>query len=205
MIVYKVVNKKTGKIYIGKTKQTLHKRLDDHFKDASRGSPAYFHRAIRKYGKHNFIARIIARTEEVTTLNKLEKQFISRFNSSNFKIGYNETLGGDGVIPNDKVRLKLSKSHLGKVSGNKGHKFSIELKKRLSDAHKGKKHSMETRLKMSQSQTGKKLSNEHKRKIRNTLKGREITKEWRLKISNTLKGNKPWNKGIRLKDDKYKT
>ena len=54
--IYKITNQVNGKFYIGKTIKTLKNRFHNHCYDAlKRDSTTYFHRAIRKYGKENFI------------------------------------------------------------------------------------------------------------------------------------------------------
>ena len=51
MIVYKVTNLINNKIYIGKTVQTLKRRISQHKHDAlKKDSQIKFHRAVRKYG-----------------------------------------------------------------------------------------------------------------------------------------------------------
>jgi group I intron endonuclease len=58
--VYKITNNVNGKFYVGKTVKTVQNRFCNHCYDAiKRNSTTYLHRAIRKYGKENFIVEKI--------------------------------------------------------------------------------------------------------------------------------------------------
>ena len=55
--VYLIINDIDGKVYIGKTKQTLEKRLREHLYAASIEKlthNSYFYFAIKKHGKEHF-------------------------------------------------------------------------------------------------------------------------------------------------------
>lgn len=65
---------------------------------------------------------------------------------------------GTGVVLTEEIRKKMSLSHKGKPSNNKGKTFSVEARNNMSLAHKGKipvnkgkPMSMEQRIKLSQS------------------------------------------------------
>ena len=95
MIIYKVTNKVNGKIYIGKTIQSLHDRWSRHVNDAMTNRlDTHFARAIRKYGQENFIAEVIDTADSKEELSEKEKYWIERYQS--YSNGYNETIGGDG-------------------------------------------------------------------------------------------------------------
>ena len=53
-IVYKATNKDTGETYIGATKDSLEKRIQDHLQKANSGKGHKFHEAIRTYGAEAF-------------------------------------------------------------------------------------------------------------------------------------------------------
>lgn len=159
--IYKITNKTNGKHYIGFTSKSIQKRLQDHVNMAKQGSQNYIHRAIRKYGKDNFITELIYQSHELDdTLNNMEPHFIAEYNT--FKgVGYNMTIGGEGTIGykwSDKQRKTLSeyskqlvleeKSNAGKIgkdnhmygrSGDKHHGFGIprpdDVKQKISDNH----------------------------------------------------------------------
>lgn len=99
--IYKVKNKINGKIYIGFTND-FKRRKKDHLTEATKkeNNLSAFHKAIRKYGEHNFEWEIIYQSKDLYhTKNEMENYFILENNSfvgltrSN---GYNLTLGGDG-------------------------------------------------------------------------------------------------------------
>ena len=102
--IYKITNKINNKIYIGKS-INIKERWSEHIRESllseekwnlnKRGEQTPIHKAIRKYGKDNFIFEVI---EECTKeeLNNKEIKWISYFNSTSSDIGYNLTLGGDG-------------------------------------------------------------------------------------------------------------
>lgn len=93
--IYKIINDINGKIYIGKTNETIEKRFQEHCRDYKRETeekrPLYS--AMNKYGIENFS---IEKVEEcsIDIVNEREKYWIEYYGS--FKNGYNATLGGDG-------------------------------------------------------------------------------------------------------------
>ena len=149
MRLYMVVNQENGKINIGQTKHSVEHRWKEHIKDSRRSDVRfYFHDAIRKHGPENFTIKQIDRTESEQEANELEKLYIGIFQSYQPEVGYNLSLGGDGVHPNQATRDKLSKM----FTGSKHPLF-------------GKHHTKETRLKMSLARKGKKFSQEHKENL----------------------------------------
>lgn len=95
------------------------------------------------------------------------------------------------VITED-IRKKLSLSHKGKPSPNKGRKWSNEYKQRMSNVLIGRIFSEEHCLKISNSLKGRKLSTKHKSKLK--IPKSEETK-YKLRIA-TIKDLK--NKGIKM-------
>lgn len=100
--IYKVTNQINYHMYIGQTMRTIDARWKQHVKDAmSEVDDYYFHRAIRKYKKENFVVVqidvICSKTlsELKFELNKLERHYINIFNTYNPN-GYNGALGGEG-------------------------------------------------------------------------------------------------------------
>ena len=93
--IYKVTNKINGKIYIGKTIQTIEKRWKEHCSDYKRERcekrPLYC--AMNKYGIENFEISLVEECNE-NILSEREKHWIEYYGS--FKYGYNATIGGDG-------------------------------------------------------------------------------------------------------------
>lgn len=58
-VIYKATNTLNNKIYIGKTKRSLNKRMIDHITKANKGVVTHLYRAIRKYGKEAFKWEIV--------------------------------------------------------------------------------------------------------------------------------------------------
>lgn len=97
--IYRIFNTINGKSYIGQTIQDVKQRFYQHCatKCGKEVSNMAIHKAIKKYGKSNFILYTI---EEVDTndLDNRERYWISYYDSYNS--GYNSTIGGqDGVKP----------------------------------------------------------------------------------------------------------
>lgn len=122
MIVYKVTNNINGKIYIGKTSNSLDGRKAQHLRD-SKKSKFKFHRALKKYGYENFLWEVVFECHSEQELNLKEIELIQNYNS--FKNGYNMTLGGEGQLgntPSEKTRSIWSLQRKGVVPWNKGKK-----------------------------------------------------------------------------------
>lgn len=106
MIIYKTTNLVNGKIYIGQDKYNNPMYL---------GSGKILHLAFQKYGIENFNKEILEECESVQELNEREKHWISFYNSTDRKIGYNIALGGNGGDTiskhpcNDEIRSRHSK------------------------------------------------------------------------------------------------
>lgn len=106
-IIYLITNQNNGKVYVGKTSKTIEERWEQHVKDSVR-MKSYIYRAIRKHGPENFIIQNISYVETEQAANDLEKLCIKIFSSYKPERGYNTTMGGDGVIPTEETRLKMS-------------------------------------------------------------------------------------------------
>jgi len=95
-VIYKATNKINGNIYIGQTIQNLSTRISGHISSAIVGnSDLHFHRAIRKYGKDNFVWDVIDEADTKEELNMMERYWIKYYNSYKGR-GYNSAPGGDG-------------------------------------------------------------------------------------------------------------
>lgn len=91
--IYQITNDINGKIYIGKTEESIEKRWREHCKDYKKerckNRPLY--RAMNKYGIEHFH---IEQIEETDNASEREIYWIEQKQS--FKKGYNATKGGDG-------------------------------------------------------------------------------------------------------------
>ena len=90
MWIYKITNIQNNKIYIGQTIRPIKDRFHRHINDAMNNVlDTHFARAIRKYGKDNFIVEEIDIAQTQDELNKKEQYWIQYYNS--VEEGYNET------------------------------------------------------------------------------------------------------------------
>jgi group I intron endonuclease len=111
MIIYKTTNLVNGKIYIGQDKYNNPRYL---------GSGKILNFAIQKHGLENFKKEVIEECGSKEILNEKEKFWISYYNSTNRKIGYNIALGGDGgdTISNHPSKNKIGERHSNWVKEN---------------------------------------------------------------------------------------
>lgn len=90
MWIYKITNIQNNKVYIGQTIRHIKDRFNRHINDAINNIiDTHFARAIRKYGKENFIIEEIDKAQTQDELNQKEQYWIQYYNS--VKEGYNET------------------------------------------------------------------------------------------------------------------
>jgi group I intron endonuclease len=165
--VYKIINNKNGKIYVGITNQGVAVRWCKHCSDANRNSTFSLHNAIRKYGKDNFKVEVIETVNceydwneeeyihDYDYLKEREIYWIKFYNSYNRKIGYNLTLGGDGTFGrfhSEETKDKIRQKHLGR-------KLPEELKDRLSEIHKNRSYDHDEMSKRAKKGNKKRWSN----------------------------------------------
>jgi group I intron endonuclease len=143
--VYKITNKKNGKVYIGES-GNVRTRWKCHLsaaKSIHRKDRKLIHKAIAKYGKDNFLFEIIE--EYDTEIKALEREifWISVLKTNIYRYGddagYNQTDGGEGTSGikfSDERRKELSKRYAGEKGPFFGRKHTPENRKILSDAAK---------------------------------------------------------------------
>ena len=85
--IYKITNTLNGDFYIGKTNRSVAERFSNHL-SLSKTGETHLYRAMRKYGKDNFVVETLEQTESP---NEREIELISQLNPH-----YNMTAGGDG-------------------------------------------------------------------------------------------------------------
>jgi group I intron endonuclease len=188
MIIYKILNKINGMIYIGQTTRRLEERWKGHI-SCSKRSKTPLSQAIKYFGFENFEVSVL---EEICdnskkTLNMREVFWIHELKSLNPN-GYNATTGGSGeYLMSEEARERLSKSCKGRPSNNLGKKHSDETRKKISESQKGKTHSKETREKISKAGLGRE----------SPIKGKKLPelRAQRCREIGFKKGNEPWNKG----------
>lgn len=104
----------------------------------------------KKYGIENFNIEIIDIATTKEELNTKEIYWIKEYNATNREIGYNLTIGGDGLSnPDESIRQKMRDVKIGKkqslehiiarTKNSKGKKHNDEWNKKISIANKGTK------------------------------------------------------------------
>jgi group I intron endonuclease len=180
MIIYKITNLINNRIYIGQTIKKIRARWRSHCYSKN----TYIGRAINLYGKDNFKIEEIDKAYNIEELNQKEIYWISFYNSTYKKIGYNLASGGDRFIHSEESIKKMSISararkmkpmtteHKDNISksnkGRKGNPMSEKAKRHLSILYKGKvpvKYH-DTGKKISESKSGVLFSEEHKQKLK---------------------------------------
>lgn len=167
--VYKITCSESEKVYVGRTKIKLKRRLNQHFSKARNGSSFKFHKAIRKYGEDKFEIHLIESYETSEECMLSEMRIIQQLDC--FVNGYNSSKGGKGEYRSEESYKKQSKKM-------KGRKFSKEHLEKISKSLK----------------EGYKSG-----RIKNPLKGKKMTPEQKKNMTGnkkagwynkTLKGNK---------------
>ena len=94
--IYIIRNTINEKVYIGQTHVSIKLRFQNHLSAARRRLDYIIGNAIRKYGEENFYVELL---EEclVEELNEREIYWISFFQSTDSKFGYNMSVGGNVV------------------------------------------------------------------------------------------------------------
>jgi group I intron endonuclease len=139
--IYMIKNMFNNKMYIGKSID-ITRRWKKHKSDLNnnRHDNKHLQSAWNKYGQSAFKFSIVEECSE-DNLNIREIYYIQLYNSCNDLYGYNMTFGGDGCIPTDEVRKKMSdsakhrppiseetrKKHSEKMSGEKNYFYNVHL------------------------------------------------------------------------------
>lgn len=110
--IYRILNIKNNKKYIGKTSRKLQYRKSQHFSELRRNTHhnSYLQRSFNKYGEENFKLEILVEGKFTNEeLNKLEKIYILLYGTTNEKYGYNLAAGGEGLNdPTGEIKKKIS-------------------------------------------------------------------------------------------------
>ena len=90
--VYKHTNLINGKSYIGITSQKVYKRWHpDHYISCKR-----FYAAIQEFGWQNFSHKVLYEVDTKEEANRLEKEMIIQYKTTEAAFGYNISFGGIG-------------------------------------------------------------------------------------------------------------
>ena len=181
-IIYCATNSINGKRYIGLTTQNLNVRKRNHkYKSKNNLDNSYFHNALNKYGFDAFEWTVLNETVDVKFLKRLEKIYISFYNTRDYDYGYNILSGGQCLSGENHPwwGKKHSVETLRKMSQKrKEYEITEESKQKMSKNHAdvsgdknpffGKTHTNKSMLKMLKSKRGNGLfgftgSSYHKR------------------------------------------
>lgn len=188
--IYCYTNLLNGKKYIGRTKQTLTQRAG---KDGKKYYGClHFGYAIKKDGWGNFSAEILEDGLTYEEACEKEKEYISKFETSNPEKGYNLQKGGEG--PNKESVEKMKKSHEGKHLSEEHKKhISESLGQRINNVNYGRKMSPEAVENNRKAKTGsnhpnwgrhlkestrEKIKEKNSRKVKQLSLNGEFIKEW---------------------------
>jgi len=164
MVIYKTTNKINGKIYVGQDQKNNPKYL---------GSGFILKKALKKYGRDNFIKETLEVCSSKLQLDEREKYWIAFLHATDKSIGYNVATGGGG---GNRLGAELKMSTREKISINK------------TGTHWGH-HKASTKKKISELKLGIPLTNEHKKHLSEAWELREPTKPETLeKMRNSMLG-----------------
>lgn len=166
MVIYKIENLTNGKVYIGQTVDKLKRRVIKSYK-----FNRFLKRAFKLHGIENFELSLLEQCSNMKELNRREQFWISFYNSTDNQKGYNLQSGGkncrmhestkkilsekcSGWHHTEKAKQKISEAQTGDKHWAYGKKFSVELCKKLREAHIGIGHTQATKDKMSKTRKG---------------------------------------------------
>lgn len=147
MLVYRIRNLVTKKVYIGQTRFKAEARWNVHKKNAIGGDRSRLYSAIRKHGPEVFRVEVLYTAESPEELNAMETFFIVLHQSHRPENGYNMTLGGESGIPSDETRKRIAATQHLRMQNSR-------LRQRISRKLKGRRDSLSTREKKSRAHLG---------------------------------------------------
>jgi group I intron endonuclease len=201
-IIYKIQNKLNNKVYIGQSLYTLDFRLNGkpygHFyvafnKNLDNKSSTHLHKALRKYGKDNFIYEVVEEFDNTienlhNVLNKRERYWIKYYDSCTN--GYNQTTGGHNHYhrseANKKKISERTKEAMSKLDTKKLCNPMKNMTEEQKIAHK-KKISERTKEAMQRKDVRDRMLKNHSIAVKkDTYKAAQRASH---------RGRTPWNKG----------
>ena len=210
--IYSITNQKSGKVYIGSTKD-FEARWRDHRYSLSRGihGNPHLQASWNKYGEDTFEFGVLEYLDSLDELAKAEQFWMDMYREEGKEL-YNCGLAADcpargrsqtkeanrkrsnslrGHTTSPETRRKISEATTGKSKGL-GRVVSEETRRKISEALRGYKHSEETKHNMRVAAKGRPpVSDDTKRKISEANRGKKRgprSEEWCCKISEALRG-----------------
>lgn len=209
-VIYLLIDGTNDFEYVGKTTRPVEVR----FKEHTYSEKQFISNAIRAHGVENFVIVILKECESEEELDFWERHFI-KSRDTMFPNGYNFTEGGEGGVPSDEARAKmsakrkgrpLSPEHCANISaGLKGKEFSPERCANIAASLRGKKHTAEHCAKISATLKGRNFSPEHCAKIAAKLKGIPKSPEHRVKASISKRHSSPYKNLLKELDKRQLT
>ena len=175
--LYETTNLVNGMLYIGI------KRLPK-FKKSYLGSGLYLQRAVKKYGRKAFRARLLAWAYSKEELSKMEQRVIAEYRANYGREALYNLAGGGytGIVASAETRKRMSDAWVGRV-------ISEETKKRMSESRKGLKFSDAHKAALGATRKGPKhplfgkpISVAHRAAVSKRFKGGKLTPEHRALI-----------------------
>ncbi|MDP3987222.1 MAG: NUMOD3 domain-containing DNA-binding protein [Nanoarchaeota archaeon] len=171
--IYKILNMKDGKVYVGKSKN-IEMRWNQHKSKLKKGLNRpnnHLQSSWNKYGEENFQFEIIEECK-MEELKEKEEFWINKLESWSKNKGYNVKRISDGIeFHSEESKRKMSESRRGENHHNFGKHLSKKTRDRISKSNKGKSPSERTREKMREKRAKQILSEEAKKKISESLRG----------------------------------
>lgn len=131
--IYMIVNLVNGKKYVGQTTRTIKKRFSAHINNANFTANMAITKAIKKYGKENFLFGEICKAYNAKDLTLLERFYILYYNT--IETGYNSVLPDE----NNKFIVSEQTKEKHRIHANKPKNLEISRQNGLNN--KGKKQS----------------------------------------------------------------
>lgn len=133
MWIYKITNIQNNKVYIGQSIRPIEDRFHRHINDALNNIlDTHFARAIRKYGKENFIIEEIDSASTQEELTQKERYWIQYYNS--VQEGYNETdatskCGGNTYLSKSQEEMEIIKEKIRQTKLGKDNPMARKVKR----------------------------------------------------------------------------
>lgn len=181
--VYCILNKNTGKRYVGSAAQTFMHRWRSHKSRLSRNCHhiCKLQRSWNKHGPEAFEFIILERCEPENAVSR-EQYWLEHFDSANHGYNINPVAGSRlNATTSEETKRKIGAKSLGR-------KHTLEHRERMSAMNRGKVLSPEHRAKISAAHKGKKLTAEHIERVAAKKRGVPQSLEHRQKISKANKG-----------------